>query len=107
MAARWGPAQQRVFRRDVVSARRSACDRARPWVPGPYAPMLDHTDDYPHIESALHVGVHDIGKSSGLALLFTESQGELHAPWLSQVASGWSDNCFARTGEDQVDDWKV
>jgi hypothetical protein len=43
--------------------------------------MQDHTDDYPHIEIAFHVDVRGIGESSGLALLFTESQGELHAPW--------------------------
>jgi hypothetical protein len=56
----------------VASARR---------VPGPYAAMVDHTDDYPHIEIALHVDVRDIGERSGLALLFTESQVEYHAPW--------------------------
>jgi len=50
-------------------------------VPGPYVAMRDHTDDYPHIEVALHVGVRAIGESSGVALLFTESQGEFHAPW--------------------------
>jgi len=27
------------------------------------------------------VGVRAIGESSGVALLFTESQGEFHAPW--------------------------
>jgi hypothetical protein len=50
-------------------------------VPGPYVAMQDHTDDYPHIEIALHVDVRGIGESSGLVLLFTESQGEFHAPW--------------------------
>jgi hypothetical protein len=30
---------------------------------------------------ALHVDVREIGESSGLALLFTESQGEFHALW--------------------------
>ena len=50
-------------------------------VPGPYEARQHHTDDYPHIELALHVGVRAIGESSGVALLFTESQGEFHAPW--------------------------
>jgi hypothetical protein len=50
-------------------------------VPDPYVAMQDHTDDYPHIEIALYVDVRAIGESSGLALLFTESQGEFHAPW--------------------------
>lgn len=50
-------------------------------VPGPYMAVQDHTDDYPHIEIAFHVDVRDVGESSGIALLFTESQGEFHAPW--------------------------
>jgi len=55
------------------------------WVPGPYVAMLDHTDDYPHIEVALHVDVREIGTRSGVVLLFTESQGEFHAPWCACV----------------------
>jgi len=48
---------------------------------GPYQPFQDHTDDYPHIELALHVGVTMVGSPSGIALLYTESQGTFHAPW--------------------------
>lgn len=48
---------------------------------GPYTPRQEWTDAYPHIELALHVGVGPIGRSGGIALLFTESQGEFHAPW--------------------------
>jgi hypothetical protein len=50
-------------------------------VPGPYLALLNHTDDYPHIEIVLDVDVRENGDSGGLALLFTESQGEFHAPW--------------------------
>lgn len=49
--------------------------------PGPYAAIQVHTDDYPRIEIALHVSVRDFGDTSGIGLLFTESQGEFHAPW--------------------------
>lgn len=49
--------------------------------PGPYRRLEEHTDDYPHIEIALHVGAREIGETSGVALLFTRSQGEYNAPW--------------------------
>jgi hypothetical protein len=39
-----------------------------------YTPLQNCTDDYPNIELAL------VMKSS-VALLFTKSQGEFHAPW--------------------------
>jgi hypothetical protein len=53
-------------------------------VPGEYHPFCDHTDDFPKIEIALHVrsNGHDRG---GVAVLYTESQGELHAPWCAFV----------------------
>lgn len=49
-------------------------------VPGEYQPFQDHTDDYPHIELALHVGPAG-WERGGIAFLYTESQGEFHAPW--------------------------
>lgn len=53
-------------------------------VRGEYQPFCDHTDDFPKIEIALHArsGEHDRG---GVAVLYTESQGELHAPWCAFV----------------------
>lgn len=48
----------------------------------PYRFEMQWTDDYPHIEIALHVGVRPMGsRRGGIALLYTKSQGELHAPW--------------------------
>jgi hypothetical protein len=55
-------------------------------VPGPYQPFWDHTDDFPHIEIAFHVDVRGVLKKGGTGLLFTESQGEFHAPWGAFVA---------------------
>jgi hypothetical protein len=46
-----------------------------------YKPVQDHTDDYPQIEIAIQVGARHVGQGSGIALLFTESQGEFHEPW--------------------------
>jgi hypothetical protein len=50
-------------------------------VPGPYEAMQDHTDDCPRIEVVFHVVARDTRQSGGIALLFTESQGQFHAPW--------------------------
>jgi hypothetical protein len=47
-------------------------------VRGPYTPFIDHTDDFPSISIAVHVGPEGRG---GLALLYSSSQGEGHAPW--------------------------
>ena len=55
-------------------------------VPGPYQPFWDHTDDFPHIEVAVHVDARGVLKKGGTALLFTESQGKFHAPWGAFVA---------------------
>ena len=41
---------------------------------GEYVPFMDHTDDMPSIELVLHT-------ASGIALVFSRSQGEFHAPW--------------------------
>ncbi len=41
---------------------------------GPYEPFWDHTDDVPSIELVLHT-------ARGIALVFSRSQGEFHAPW--------------------------
>jgi len=54
-------------------------------VEGSYQPRQEWTDDYPHIEIGLHVGVGDIGRRGGLVHLFTESQGEFHVPWGASV----------------------
>jgi len=54
-------------------------------VPGPYASFRDHTDDYPRIEIVVQVPPREIGDQSGIALLYTESQGEFHAPWAAFV----------------------
>ncbi len=48
---------------------------------GDYEPLMTHTDDFPHIEVAFHVPVPDTWRRQGLALLFTESQGQFHSPW--------------------------
>lgn len=56
---------------DAVS-RASAVARA-------YKPLFTHTDDFPRIEIAFHI---DNERGNGaIALLFTTSQGEFHAPW--------------------------
>lgn len=67
-------------------------------VEAPYVAMLDHTDDYPRIEIALHVDVRGIGGSSGLALLFTESQGEFHPPGEHASAVRCSPSPVKRSG---------
>lgn len=50
-------------------------------VEGPYTPRQEWTDDYPSIELAFHVGAGTIGRSGGIALFFSKSQGEFYAPW--------------------------
>lgn len=47
--------------------------------PDAYAPFIDHTDDFPRIEVAIHVAPPT--RRNGIALLFSSSQGELYAPW--------------------------
>lgn len=47
--------------------------------PGAYEPEESWTDDYPSIEVVLHLGPH--ATTTGVAFLFTKSQGEFHAPW--------------------------
>ncbi|MDB4944540.1 MAG: hypothetical protein JWP97_4074 [Labilithrix sp.] len=54
-------------------------------VPGPYVAFQDHTDDYPTIEIVLQVPPRDMRNGSGVALLYTQSQGETHAPWAAFV----------------------
>lgn len=54
-------------------------------VPGQYAPFQDHTDDYPRIEIVVRVPTRHVGDRSGLVTLYTESQGESHAPWAAFV----------------------
>lgn len=51
----------------------------------PPEPHQKSTDDYPRISIALHVGVEKLGRPGGIALLFTESQGEFHAPWSAAI----------------------
>ena len=46
-----------------------------PVTAGAYEPACFHTDDFPHLELVLHV------HHGGIGLLFTQSQGEFHAPW--------------------------
>jgi len=58
----------------------NAIARARV-VAGPYEPLMEHTDDFPCIEIALHVRARSMMRPGGIALLFTASQGEFHAPW--------------------------
>lgn len=50
---------------------------------GPYEPLVMHTDDFPSIEIAIHVGPE--AANGGLMLLFSSSQGELHTPWCASV----------------------
>jgi hypothetical protein len=49
--------------------------------PGPYVAHRDSTDDHPRIELAFHVDASEGDVRSGIAMVYTESQGELHAPW--------------------------
>lgn len=56
-----------------------------PVTPGEYCPRIEWTDDYPHIDIALHAGHCDDGGSARIALLFTRSQGRYHAPWGAKV----------------------
>ncbi len=50
-----------------------------PVAPGPYEPLMDHTDDFPSVELAIHTGG-DVHRG-GILLLFTSSQGTFHTPW--------------------------
>ena len=50
--------------------------------PGDYQPFMDHTDDFPSVEIALHGG--DV--AGGLVRLYTESQGRFHTPWGASIA---------------------
>jgi hypothetical protein len=61
---------------------------------GKYEPFVDHTDEYPHVEVALHVGT--TGSRAGIALLFTESQGAFNAPWGAWVGG----ELFTAPGEE-------
>lgn len=54
-------------------------------VEGVYAPSQEHTDDYPRIEIVVQVPPRQIGDRTGLVLLYSESQGELHTPWAAFV----------------------
>lgn len=51
--------------------------------PGPYVPFMEHTDDFPNIEVAVHVG--PAARRDGIALLFSSSQGQFYAPWCATV----------------------
>jgi len=53
--------------------------------PGPYTSFWDHTDDSPRIEIVVEVPTRKIGDQSGIALLYTASQGEFHTPWAAFV----------------------
>lgn len=65
-------------------------------VPGRYAPFQDHTDDYPRIEIVVQVPARQIGDRSGLVTLYTESQGEFHAPWAAFVGG----NAYVVAGDE-------
>lgn len=54
-------------------------------VEGTYEPHQDHTDDYPRIEIVVQVPPRDFGERGGIALLYTESQGDFHTPWAVYV----------------------
>lgn len=54
-----------------------------PIVTTPYAPRIDHTDDFPDISIAVQVGPGPSG--DGMVLLYSSSQGEFHAPWSVSV----------------------
>lgn len=86
-------------------------------VPGPYEPLMEHTDDFPHIEIAFHVGVRSMTRPGGIALLFTASQGKFHAARGAFVGGqvltipgggGWSGSrgpgCTAETEHARPDD---
>ena len=49
-------------------------------LPGKYQPLQLQTDDYPRIELCLHV------PAAGMMFVYTESQGDFHAPWGAVVA---------------------
>lgn len=48
---------------------------------GAYQPFEDHTDDYPSLEIAIQVDIRSMGDGGGIALLFSQSQGDFAAPW--------------------------
>ena len=55
---------------------------------GPYEPLVEHTDDFPHIEFLLHVP--SVGGAcwpggACTVQVCTTSQGEFHAPWAVSV----------------------
>jgi hypothetical protein len=52
-------------------------------LPGPYAPFIGHTDDFPSIQVAVHVGPE--AHPDGIVLVYSSSQGEFHAPWSVSV----------------------
>jgi hypothetical protein len=54
-------------------------------IEGAYEPCLDHTDDYPRIEVVVQVPPLEIGNRGGIAVLYTESQGDFHAPWAAFI----------------------
>jgi hypothetical protein len=54
-------------------------------VPGKYQPTMEHTDDFPHIEIDLHAPSGQAANRAIVAKLYTESQGEFHAPWGARI----------------------
>lgn len=61
-----------------------------------YAPLQNQTDDYPRIEIVVQVPAGQVGDRSGLVTLYTESQGEFHAPWAAFVGG----NVYVVAGDD-------
>jgi hypothetical protein len=52
--------------------------------PGPYAPLVQWTDDFPRIDVTIHLPPE--AYPSGIVLLHTSSQGRYHTPWCITVA---------------------
>jgi hypothetical protein len=64
-------AEMRTFLEGLAAARLT---------PGRYEARIDHTDDFPAIEMSVHVADGPVD-ASGIALLFSSSQGEFYDPW--------------------------
>jgi hypothetical protein len=47
----------------------------------PYEPRRAKANDDPRIQIAIHTGVRDAGSTGGVAVAFTESQGDAPSPW--------------------------
>ncbi|HVV81907.1 MAG TPA: hypothetical protein VHE35_02465 [Kofleriaceae bacterium] len=65
-----------------------------PCGPGPYQNLMEHTDDWPSIDIAVHVRPE--AHPSGIVLFHSTSQGDYHTPWCISVHG----ELFASAGDE-------